>query len=187
VASGAIEVSRQSTTAALSLGLVACKCVGNAMEGTTDPTSTVFPAPQETDYPVGPYTFHHTSGNLTIGSARTQYRSLALNFQNKLSGNFFEGQSLGALRFCGRESTLAADLYLKATPDDRSAYEALTAQTVSLTFNNGTHTAVINYGAKNLITDLPYDLPLDQAYFLRMTLANLWDAGAGQDIALSFT
>ena len=126
-AGGRIEVSRRSTTATLTLDLQACRCYGNAMDGSPDPDATEFPAPGEADYPTGPYTFRDTAGHVTVGSGRAQYESLSVAIQNSLEGRWFESSYLTVNQFCGRASTLEVDLYLKATPDDRSAYEAIAA------------------------------------------------------------
>ena len=72
VAGWRIEVSRGSTTAMLTLDLQACKSAGNQMDSTSDPDATAFPAPAETDYPTGPYTFKMTSGGLTVASVRDE-------------------------------------------------------------------------------------------------------------------
>ncbi len=44
----------------LTLDLIASKSVGNPMDGTSDPSSSIFPAPTETQYPTAPYTFKQT-------------------------------------------------------------------------------------------------------------------------------
>src|SRR3954468_12180303 len=49
VAGARIEVSRQSTTAMLTLDLQASRSYGNGMDGSSDPDATEFPAPAETD------------------------------------------------------------------------------------------------------------------------------------------
>src|SRR5207302_1569919 len=123
-----------------------------------------------------PYTFAQTAGLLVCrssGSAvRSQYESLAIAGQNALDGRWFEASYLTVNQFCGRSTTLEAVLYLKATPDDRSAYEAITAQTASAGFNNGTtgQHLTLTFNGANTITDLPYDLPLNQAFMQKLAL-----------------
>jgi hypothetical protein len=184
---GRIEVSRQSTTATLILDLQACRSYGNAMDGSPDPDATEFPAPSELDYPAGPYTFKNTAGHVNVGSSRTQYESLSVAIENSLDGRWFESSYLTVNQFCGRASTLEAALYLKATPDDRTAYEAITAQTCSVGFNNGVNTCTINFHGKNHITKLPYDLPLNQAFMQKLVLKNRFDPGAASDLDISLT
>ncbi len=193
-AGGTIEVSRQSTTAMLTLDLVACQCQGNQFDSTLDPGLTAFPLPVETDYPTGPYTFKSTAGGLTIGSVRVGYDTLSLRIQNALDGRWFETSYLQINQFCGRQTSLSTQLYLKATPDDRVTYEAITTATAaSLVFASavGSQTCTITLNGKNVIDDLPYNLPLDSAYMLNMELGNLWDpsgaSGAGADISFAMT
>jgi hypothetical protein len=122
VAGARIEVSRDSTTAMLTLDLVACTQTGLGTD-TGDPTSTPFPTPTEANMGtlLGPYTFHQTSGNLSInGSTRTQYRDLTIAVANKLDGQWFESSGLSVLNMYGRDSTMDTTLYFKTSPDDRS-------------------------------------------------------------------
>jgi hypothetical protein len=184
---GRIEVSRQSTTAMLMLDLQACRSYGNQMDSSSDPTAMEFPAPAETDYPLNPYTFKNTGGNLKIASTVTQYESIAIAIQNALDGRWFETSYLTVNKFCGRRSTLDADLYFKASPDRRAAYEALTAEDVELTFDNGTNTAKIDFNGKNTITKLNYDTPLDKAFMEKLSLVNRYDPSIPDDVTLSFT
>jgi hypothetical protein len=184
---GRIEVSRQSTSATLTLELQAARSYGNAMDGSPDPDASEFPAPAETDYPAGPYTFKNTAGRVTVGSIRTQYDSLAIAIQNALDGRWFETSYLTLNQFCGRSSTLDVDLYLKANPDDRSAFEAITAQSCSVEFSNGTNSATIQFNGKNHITKLPYDLPLDKAFMEKLSLKNRFSPSAGEDLSVAFT
>jgi hypothetical protein len=193
VAGWRVEVSRQSTTAVLTLDLVAAQEFGNAMEGTADPTADEFPAPQEGQYPVGPYTFKQTAGQLSVGSVRSQYESLAIAGRNALDGRWFESAHLQVVQSCGRSTTLDAALMLKSTPDDRSAYEALAAQSCSVGFNTGGAgtNLTLAFNGQNTITKLPYDLPLNQVFLRKLSLKNRWDpsanSGAGGDIAVSFS
>jgi hypothetical protein len=188
VASARIEVSRDSTTAMLSLDLVACTQTGLGTD-TGDPTTTPFPVPTETQYPLGPYTFHQTAGQLSIGGAtRTQYRDLTIAIANKLDGQWFESSGLSILNMYGRDSTLETTLYYKGTPDDRSPFEANTSMAASVTFENGVtgQNLTVNYNSVNWITDLPWDLPLESAYTQKMSLINTFDQTAGGDIGFSF-
>jgi hypothetical protein len=188
VAAVRIEVSRRSTTAMLTLDLQACKSAGNAMDSTSDPNATVFPAPTETEYPTGPYTFKMTAGGLTVASVRTEYEDLTIAVQNVLDGRWFEQSYLQVNQFCGRASTLDTTLYLKASPDDRAAMEAITAQSVAAAFSNGVmgQNLTIQMNGQNTIKSLPYDLPLNQAFMQKLSLKNRFDPTAGADISISF-
>src|SRR3954471_20775684 len=77
-----IDVSSKSTSAMLTLTLTGCKALGHALDTTSDPDATEFPAPAESAYPTAPYTFKHTSGGVKIGSIRTAYDSLSIKVDN---------------------------------------------------------------------------------------------------------
>jgi hypothetical protein len=192
VAGAKIEVSRQSTTAMITLDLQACKSLGNAMDSSSDPTSTPFPAPAEAEYPTGPYTFKMTAGGLTIASMRTEYEDLNIGITNVLDGRWFEQSYLQVNQFCGRASTLDTNIYLKPSPDDQSPYEILTAQSVAAVFTNGVtgQNMTLQFNGQNTFKGVSYDLPLNQAYMRKLSLKNRWDptalSGAGNDLLVSF-
>lgn len=187
VSSWQIQVSRQSTYATISIGITACTQTGiGTLSG--DPT-TLLPTPTETQMPLGPYTFAQTAGGLTVGGvARTQYGALTIAVQNALDGQWFESAGLSILNYHGRKSKLNADLYLKVTPDDRSAYEASTAGAASVVFTNGVtgQNLTLQFNGQNKITKLPYDLPLNTAFLQKLELTNVFDQSAAQDISFSF-
>jgi hypothetical protein len=195
-AGGRVEVSRQSTTATLTLDLMACRSYANAMDGSSAPAIGTYavgppltiPAPVETDYPVGPYTFKMSAGGVTVASVRTEYDSLAVAIQNALDGRWFEQSYLQVNQFCGRASTLDVDLYLKASPDDRTAFEAITAQAASVVLSNGVtgQNMTLQFNGQNTITKLPYDLPLNQAFMQKLSLKNRFDPTAAGDLSVSF-
>ena len=183
----AVDVSSKSTSAMLTLTLTACKCVGHSLDSTSDPDATEFPAPAESAYPSGPYTFKHTASGLKIASTRTAYDSIALKVDNTLDGQFFESTGLSVLQWCGRKTTLDVDMYLKPSPDDRTSYDANTALDSELTFNNGTKTLKFDLNDKNHITKLPYATPLNGVYMQKLSLMNRFDPATGNDIVISYT
>jgi hypothetical protein len=189
--SGRLACARPAPIWTLSLDLVAQRNVGNLHDGSADPTAAEFPAPGEADYPTGPYLFLHSApqdgqGGFQVGTVRTQYESLAIAVRNALDARPFESRFLQVCSFRGRASTLEAHLRLKATPDDRAAYEALVAQATRLTLNDGTHTCVLDFRGQNTITKLPHDLPLDKVFMITLALKNRWDPAAGGDVQVSF-
>lgn len=194
VSSCTINISRDGTVAKLNLGITACRSFGNAYPGesATDPDATEFPAPSDSSYPTGPYTFVQTAGHVVIrtsgAAVRSKYENLDISFANKLDGAWFETAGLQVLKFTGRDSKLDANLLFQATPDDRSVLESATPQVASVEFHNGTtgQNMTINYHAKNFITDLPYDLALDKIYRIKMTLENAYDLSAGSDLDVTF-
>lgn len=189
VANFNLDVSRDSTTATLSMDLVACRKYPSASDGSVAPTLLEFPDPAETDYPYGPFTFSSTGGLLTIGTTRTQYNSLSLKAANKLDGQWFETKYLSLNQFHGRETTLDVDLYFKVAPADRTSYEANTTQAASIGFASSVagQSMLINMNAQNTITGLKRDLPLDRAFMQKLTLMNRFDPAAVAALTVSFS
>lgn len=187
VESAQIDASSKQTSAMLTLGLVACACLGHSLDSTSDPDATEFPAPAESAYPSGPYTFKHTSGGVKVGSTRTAYDSLSIKVANTLDAQHFESSGLSVLQFCGRATTLDADLYLKSTPDDRTSYDSNADLDTEVTFDNGTKTLKVDLNGKNHITKLPYNTPLNGVYMTKLSLKNRWDPSQTTDIAVSYT
>ena len=175
----------------LTLGLMASKSQGNSMDGTSDPSSGTFPAPTELQYPTGPYTFKQSAGGLVIATSgstpRTEYEDLSVKVQNALDGRWFEQSYRQIVQFCGRSSTLDSTLYLKPTPDDRTNYEGIDVHAASLVFTTGVTgtNLTLQFNGQNTIVDLPYDLPLNQAYMTKLSLKNRFDPNAGEDLGFS--
>lgn len=187
VVSGSISCNRQSQIAELTLDLVGVRDDLNGAGSSAFPDATEFPAPAETDYSVSPYLFSHTSTLLKIAATITQYDSVTLSWNNSLSTQWFEAKYPVLSRFTGRSSTLSADLHLKVSPDKRAAYQALTAQDSELSFNNGSNSLKFDLNTKNVITALPWDLPIDQVFKQKITVQNLWDSSIPGDIVVSST
>jgi hypothetical protein len=180
-----IEVSRDATIATISLDLIGSKQTDLGSDS-ADPSAMTFAAPAETNYPTAPYTFAMTAGQVSIGgTTRTQYSDLSIKINNAIDSQWFETAYRQVLQFLGRDSTLDATLFYKPMPDDRSAFEAGTAQALSVGFSSGVtgQNLTINFNGQNTITDLPFDLPLDKLYTLKMSLQNRFDASAPGDFA----
>lgn len=182
-----IDVSSKSTSATLTLTLTGCKALGHPLDSTSDPSGTEFPAPADTAYPNGPYTFKHTSTGLKIATVRTAYDSIALSVDNTLDGQYFESTGLSVLQWCGRKTSMDVDMYLKPSPDDRASYDGNASLDTELTFNNGSKTLKIDFNAKNHISKLSYTTPLGGLYMQKLSLVNRWDPATSTDIAVSYT
>jgi hypothetical protein len=188
-----LEANRSDPRWKLSLDLVAQKNVGNPYDvGSTDPViGTDFNAPADTDYPSGPFLFSHSVGGLLLGTGsgtvRTQYDTLTFNCANTLDERPFESRWLSICQLKGRSTTIEASKRLKATPDDRAAYESLAAQRAQVTITNGVKTVVIDMKAANHIQRLPRDLPLDKTFMETLTIKNKWSNAAGTDFTLAVT
>jgi hypothetical protein len=183
-ASWTLEVSRKSTYATLAMELVAARCYPHVMDASAAPSDFVYPA--DTDMPTDPLTFKDTSGGLTIGSVRVGYDSISISGKNTLSAQWFETAHLQCLEFCGRQTSLDAELWLKASPDDKTTFQTLTAQAAALVFSHGGHTYTIDFKGKNVISKLPYDLPATGTFMRKLSLKNLYDPSAGNDITVSY-
>ena len=182
-----IDVSEDGTIATLSMDLSAATPQGNQFDSSTDPTSTTFPAPTDSQLPTNPYVFIHASGNLTVGTARTQFQSVKINCKNQIARRFWANRFVNLMRFVGRSTTLEAVNFYAPTPDDRTSYEGLTTETTSFALNNGTHSITINMNTASVLTRFEDQLPLNDLYTQTMTITNQWDSTAGSDLTMSFT
>jgi hypothetical protein len=186
-----LEASRGDTRWKCTLGLTAQKNIGNPVDASADPDATEFPLPGDADLPVGPYLFTHSSGGLLLGTGsgtvRSQYESLALNVANTIDARPFESRWVQVMEWHGRRSTLDVELRLKVTPDDKTAYEALTAQTCKLTLTQGARSVVLDYKGANKLGNLDRNLPLNKVATRRLTIANLYSSAAGTDIDFTVT
>lgn len=183
-----LAISEDSTVATLSLDLSASTPQGNQFDSSADPSGTVFPAPADNYFPADPFVWIHTGGLVTIaGSARAAITSLDIQVKNMLARSFYNNRYIQLLRWMGRTSTIATKLLYQASPDDRTAYEGLTAAGVSVGMNNGAHGFVLNFNAQNVMDPFEDDLPLDNLYWQSNTENNQWDPTAGSDFTLSIS
>ena len=182
-----IEVSEDGTIATLSMDLSASTPQGNQFDSSTDPTATTFPAPTDPQLPTNPYVFMHASGNLTVGTSRTQFQSVKISCKNQVARRFWAYRFVNLMRFVGRSTTLEAVNSYAPTPDDRTSYEGLTTETSSFALNNGTHSITINMNTASVITRFEDQLPLNDLFTQTMTITNQWDCTAGSDLTMSFT
>ncbi len=56
-----------------------------------------------------------------------------------------------------------------------------------MTFSNGVNTCKIDFHVKNTITNLNYDLPLNQVFMEKLILTNRFSPADTADLAVSFT
>lgn len=175
----------------LTMDLQAVKEVGNPIDASADPDAIEFPAPADTDLPLGPYMLKHSIGGMLLGSTagtvRTQYDDFSIDVTNVMDARPFESQFVQVNSFRGRNCMLNATLRLKATPDDLTPFLSGTAQRAQLTLANGTTTTVFDFKASNKIRQLNRDLPLDKVFMYRLQMKNVRDATAGTDISVTVT
>lgn len=183
-----IKCSEDDFVAMLTANLTAATMTGDAYNSTSDPTSGAFAAPADTAFPIDPWLFLHTAGAYLIGGANVAtLRSMDWETKNVLFGNFYNNPYLQYYHLRGRQTTLQQTTTYTASPDWRSQFEAIAALAGQVTFNNGTHTLVLNANAQNVIDDLSDDLQPGQVYAQDFTLENQWDPAAGSDIVVSYT
>ena len=135
-----------------------------------------------------PYTFQDSSGLVSIGSARTQYRDLEITVTNVLDVLFDENQYANRIKFCGRDGMFSFTQRLNNN-NDRSPLEAVTAQTVTIALNNGTVATTFNFGAKSIFSSVTDDLPLGREFYQKKTLMSIFDpalsGGSGNDFTIT--
>lgn len=182
-----LTVSEQSTEAILDMDLSFAYQEGNQFDSTSDPTSTVFPAPADNNFPVDPYVFLHAGGTNYItynGVVRTQFTDMTLAVKNAFARRYFANRYIQMLRWMGRDTTLQMkNLYVNET--DRTAYEGQTSASASIELNNGTHGFTVAMNSQNVLDPLEDDLPLADLYMQSSTSNNLWDPTAGSDFTLA--
>lgn len=176
VLSGNLSASRQSPVWALSLQVQGIK------EVATD--AIEFPEPGDGDFPCGPYTFSDLEGGLKIATVRQSYGSVAFAWTNAMAPQWFESRSVQLIKYCGRKSTLDANLYMKPSPDDEASLKALTSLDSALVLDNGAYTTTISL-PNALWETLTPDLPLDDVFAWNGQLAGLYDATAKTDVVVS--
>jgi hypothetical protein len=130
-------------------------------------TLTDFPNPALSAYPADdPYQLYHTAentGSLVIGGARTNYKSLSVGIKNVLKPFGGEQRFASKVGYFGRNIDFSATLLYKGNTD-RADYEAGTKKAVAVTWDNGTHTAILDLGSKVALTAVTDAFPLDDYY-----------------------
>jgi hypothetical protein len=189
--SGTATITESSTVCTLQLNISASTPQGNQFDSSSDPTSTVFPAPVDNEFAVDPFVFLHAGGSSFVtygGAVRSQFTDLTLTVTNELARRWFANRFVQVLSFVGRKSSVACKLlYPLAAQNDRAAYEGLVSNTCSIELNNGTHGVTANFNAQNVLTPFEDDLALNDLYFQSSTSNNQWDPVAGADFTLAFT
>lgn len=184
-----LSCSRQDPRLKATFDVVFQKEVGHAADSSSDPDSSEAPEPAETDYPAGgPYLFSHTAGALLWNAvALAQYESLSLSVKNVLDPRKWETKWLASCSCNGRKSTLSADLRFKATPNLRADFQAVTARSLAVTWNNGANTLTVGYSGKNHLSQLPFDLPLGREFVHKAQWSNRWDRATSTDVTVATT
>ena len=186
VATMQLTGSRQSPVVYLELGIVASTPQGNSYDSSVDPT-LAFPA--DSTLPTTPVLFEHLRGGLTLNNvARTNFQSIGISVQNRLKAYFDESRFANLIRLGGRTTTVTGNSRLKASPDDRTAYESATTlgSANTLVFGNGTHTITFTLNAQNYFSSLNESFPLDEEIYYSWTVQNLLDTAAAEDMHFTY-
>lgn len=210
------SLSENSTIGDLTLQLTGAYMSGNAYTylNSVDPTaiaydgslhcptfgSTTTPstwcAPTTACLPVNPWLFLNlgSPGSVTIGpgtgagTARTTFQSLSMSGTNHLMTRFWANRFVQVSQFVGREVTASLQSYFPpgSSTDDRSEYEAVTPQLVTIVLGDGTHSITFTMNKANIIKTIEDSLPLSDIFTQTMTLTSQFDAGYSQtDAALA--
>lgn len=213
------SISQDSQVGTLSLELTGAVAHGNQFDSSVDPTLTAvgtapvynappsastIPYPATNNLPINPYLFINcgstggsgSAGVLEIGTGaltnRTTFQSIGLSCTNRLMTRFWANRFVQFSQFCGRNLTLTAQEFFTNSPDDRTAYEGLSGQSITLTISNGTHSMSFVMNTNNIFTSVEDSLPLADIYTQTLTATSQWDpaytgAGSGpfQDPALA--
>ena len=116
---------------------------------------------------------------------RTTFQSIGLSCTNRLMTRFWANRFVQFSQFCGRNLTLTAQEFFTNSPDDRTAYEGLSGQSITLTISNGTHSMSFVMNTNNIFTSVEDSLPLADIYTQTLTATSQWDpAYTGQGRAL---
>jgi hypothetical protein len=170
--------------------LVGSKPIPNDDLGGVDSSevsATEFPGPTDHVWPTDPVLFQESSGLVKIGTTRTQYDSVSLDIRNSMDAQRFESRYLVLARLLGRGVMLSANLHYKATPDNRAAMEALTAQDTEVSWSNGVNTIKVDMHGAALFDSVSDDLPLEGLYRQSVTVGSFHDASVGTDLTFTYS
>lgn len=188
IAGVTLECSKQDPRLKATYDFVWQKEVGNSIDSSTDPDATEFPEPTDSQMPLGTYKHQHLSGNLSLAATPlVGFNSVSLKIANKLDPQPFEGYFPLVCGFYGRETTLDAELQLKASPDLFAQLQAITMSNVTCKWSNGVNSAQINMGGRCHLTGAPRDFRLGQEFLQKATWKSAWDPALNVDLVLTTT
>ena len=189
IAAWGITCSRGAPVARLNLTIIGSTPQGNAFDASSDPTAGAFPQPADSVFPTTPLLFQHLKSGLTIGAtSRSNFQSLGVNVTNRIKPYFDESRFANLIRFNGRNTVLNGISRLKATPDDRTAYESETVQaTNSVEWNNGTHTVTLTLNSQCYFSSIGEQFPIDEEIYFAWALQNQLDTTATTDFTFAVT
>jgi hypothetical protein len=185
-----LECSAGSPLVIASFDIIAIKPVPNDDLGGADSTAistTEFPGPTVTSWPTDPVLFQESTGGVKIGTTRTLFEELSFDIQNVLDPKRYESRYVQTCRMLGRNGMLSTLLHYKSTPDDRSAFNGLTAQDCEVAWTNGVNTVKVDFNTAAIIDNVEDRLPLEGEYQQRVSVASFYDGAASADITFTYT
>lgn len=181
-----LAMSRQNPTVTFNAAFMGIRDDTNAAGAVADPDTTEIPDPTDSVYPCGPWLFSHAAGGLKIGTTRTLFDSITVQFANTLQSLSFESKYPQLINLFGRTITIQVSLYRRPTPDDLASFRALTAMDVQLVLANGTNTLTLDFGDYCRWTNLDEQLPVDSPYMWQGEITAFYDATAGTDFTFTY-
>ena len=183
---GSIKCDTSTGLAMMSLSLQAQKMDANTPDGSSDPDATAFPAPADTAFPTDPLLMSHLTATIN-SSSLTYLQSLNLSWTNVSDARFFGSSKFIAFdRMRGRQARAEHTVLYTASPNWRSAFEAVTSYAASYAWTNGANTATVTYNASNLVDAVDDDLTPGKLFDQKLILENQYDTSASADIASSY-
>ena len=151
------------------------------------PVDPTLPEPAPAALPAeSPYTHQQTAGLLTLGGARSRYKSLQVAIRNYLIPTWDESPWITALYWGGRDVDLTVALqYLSAA--DRASFEAQAPLACQVAWSQAgsSPSVTLDFQGSNYLGDLVDDLPLDGAGYQTLTLQAFFDSTAATDLTLT--
>lgn len=179
--------SADSGLTTLTMGVLAAKMDSNAVDSSSDPDATAFPAPADTAFPTDPLLFVETNGGISVGGSTVLYcQGIDLNVTNAMATRTWNNRFVQVDRIRGRKSTLTAQVLYTASPSWRALYEALTTRAASFAWTNGVNTVTLDYKSNNIISGVEDQLQPGDLYDQAVTLESQYDTSAGTDLAFTF-
>lgn len=181
-----LSASRQNPAWKFSATAVAIRDDTNAAGTVADPLVAEIPDPTDGVYPCGPWLFSHAAGGLKINTSRTMFDEVSVSFANTVDARAYESRYVQVANCFGREIKINVSLYRRPSPDDLTAYRALTAMDVQLVLANGSNTLTLDFGDYCRWTNLDEDLPMGSPYMWKGEITAVWDGVAGTDFTFAY-
>lgn len=151
-------------------------------------TTTDFPTPVPADYATDPVlTFEDASAGLVLGgTTHLDIETFDLTIKNMIDVRYFVGKYPILLRYCGRDVDWTSRMSYGTTVP-RTALEAQTPVSATITFSNGAHTLTFNMNSNNIYTDVKDQIDMNKIFLQELNLSSFVDSVAGEEMTASAT